>query len=94
MLLLKNLLFSVVVPGIVAVYVPLLLVRGYSLASGVVVVVGLAAVLIGSGMYACALVISFAEPTSRRPRTPARRFHRAGDARSRDTRRCSDSSRT
>ena len=51
-LVLKNLLFTVLVPGTVAVYVPLLLSRGQSPASGPASVPGLLLVALGASMYA------------------------------------------
>ena len=51
-LLLKNVLFTVLVPGTVAVYIPLLLTRGQSPASGLTSVPGLVLVAFGAGMYA------------------------------------------
>lgn len=50
-LLLKNILFTVAVPGTVAVYVPLLLVRDRSAGSGAWAVVSLALVLVGAAIY-------------------------------------------
>lgn len=55
MLLLKNLLFTVLVPGTVAVYVPLLLASGRSVASGPVLVVGVAVLGLGAAIYAWCL---------------------------------------
>ncbi len=50
-LLLKNVLFTVLVPGTVAVYVPLLLTRHQSPASGLASVPGLVCIVFGAGMY-------------------------------------------
>jgi protein-S-isoprenylcysteine O-methyltransferase Ste14 len=50
-LLLKNLLFTVVVPGTVAVYVPLLLARDRSPGSGVAFGIAVAFFLLGGGIY-------------------------------------------
>ena len=50
-LLLKNLLFTLVVPGTVAVYVPLLIVRNRSPASGPWFAVALALLVLGGGIY-------------------------------------------
>ena len=55
MLLLKNLLFTVLVPGTVAVYVPLLLASGRSVASGPLLIVGVAVLLLGAAIYAWCL---------------------------------------
>ena len=51
-LLLKNLLFTVLVPGTVAVYIPLLIARDLSSASGATFVMGLALLAIGIAIYA------------------------------------------
>lgn len=51
-LLLKNLLFTVLVPGTVAVSVPLLLCRGSSTATGPVLAVALCVLGFGTGIYA------------------------------------------
>ena len=51
-LLLKNLLFTLVVPGTVAVYVPLLLARDRPPASGLVFLLALALLGMGGAMYA------------------------------------------
>ena len=51
-LLLKNLLFTVVVPGTVAVYVPLLIARGRSPASGAAFAVATAVLIVGAAVYA------------------------------------------
>lgn len=51
-LLLKNLIFTVVVPATVAVYVPLLVARGRSPAVGWPLGIGVALVLSGASMYA------------------------------------------
>jgi protein-S-isoprenylcysteine O-methyltransferase Ste14 len=51
-LLLKNLLFTVLEPGTVAVYVPLWISRQRSAASGPVFAVALAALVIGGAIYA------------------------------------------
>lgn len=50
-LVLKNLLFTVVVPGTVAVYVPLLMTRGRTPASGLVAVLAYALIAIGGSIY-------------------------------------------
>ena len=50
-LLLKNLLFTVVVPGSVAVYVPLWIVRGQLAGSGISVVISSGLFAIGAGIY-------------------------------------------
>jgi hypothetical protein len=47
-LLLKNLLFTLLVPGTVAVYVPLLIARGRSITSGLLLLIA-GVVLIGLG---------------------------------------------
>ena len=52
MLLLKNLLFTLVVPGTIGVYVPLLLARGRPPASGLVFLLALALLAIGGVIYA------------------------------------------
>lgn len=52
MLLLKNLLFTLVVPGTIGVYVPLLLARGRPPASGLVFVLALALLALGGVIYA------------------------------------------
>jgi protein-S-isoprenylcysteine O-methyltransferase Ste14 len=51
-LLLKNVLFTIFVPGMVAVYVPLLLVRGRPLASAPLVLLGGLALAVGASIYA------------------------------------------
>jgi hypothetical protein len=51
-LLLKNLLFTLVVPGTVAVYVPLLIAQDCSAASGSLFAVALAVLALGSAIYA------------------------------------------
>jgi protein-S-isoprenylcysteine O-methyltransferase Ste14 len=51
-LLLKNLLFTVLVPGTVGVYVPLLLARGRPAASGPALAVALAVLALGASIYA------------------------------------------
>lgn len=51
-LLLKNLLFTVIVPGTVAVYVPLLIARGRSVGSGLVLAIALAVLALGAVVYA------------------------------------------
>jgi protein-S-isoprenylcysteine O-methyltransferase Ste14 len=51
-LLLKNLLFTSVVPGTVAVYVPLLIVQDCSAASGLLFAIALAVLALGSAIYA------------------------------------------
>jgi protein-S-isoprenylcysteine O-methyltransferase Ste14 len=51
-LLLKNLVFTVVVPGTVAVYVPLQLAEGYSASSGWAVALALPAFTVGGAIYA------------------------------------------
>ena len=48
----KNLLFTVLVPGTVAVYVPLLTVGSRSPASGTLFVIGLALLVVGAAIYA------------------------------------------
>ena len=52
MLLLKNLLFTLIVPGTVGVYVPLLLTNGRIPASGLVFLVALALYVTGGIIYA------------------------------------------
>lgn len=51
-LLLKNLLFTVLMPGTVAVYVPLLLARNRPPASGLMLVLALAVLAAGAAVYA------------------------------------------
>ena len=51
-LLLKNLLFTVLVPGTVAVYVPWLIAGDRSVASGLGLVLGLAVLALGAAIYA------------------------------------------
>jgi len=51
-LFLKNLLFTVFIPGTVAVYLPLLLCRGRSPGSGIAVALGVALLAAGGGIYA------------------------------------------
>ena len=55
MLFLKNLLFTVLVPGTVAVYVPLLLGRGGAAASGTGKLVAVVMLVLGAGIYAWCL---------------------------------------
>ncbi len=52
MLLLKNLVFTVLVPGTVAVYLPLLIASGRAPAGGLVQVVGIALLAVGAAIYA------------------------------------------
>jgi len=54
-LLLKNLLFTVVAPGTVAVYLPLLLVRTRSAASGAWLIASVAFFLAGAAVYSWCL---------------------------------------
>jgi protein-S-isoprenylcysteine O-methyltransferase Ste14 len=51
-LVLKNLLFTIIIPGTVAVYVPLLIVRPRTPAAGAVCVVALALLIVGTVIYA------------------------------------------
>ena len=51
-LLLKNLLFTVLVPGTVAVYVPLLVAQDRSAASGPALAIALAVLVLGAAIYA------------------------------------------
>lgn len=51
-LLLKNVLFTIVVPGTVAVYAPLLMARNRSTASGVVFAIAVALLVVGGVIYA------------------------------------------
>jgi protein-S-isoprenylcysteine O-methyltransferase Ste14 len=51
-LILKNLLFTVLVPGTVVVYVPLQIVAGRSPGSGVVPALGVALLVLGATVYA------------------------------------------
>jgi len=51
-LLLKNLLFTLVVPGTVAVYVPLLIARKHTPASGPLFAIALAVLALGGAIYA------------------------------------------
>ena len=51
-LLLKNLLFTVLVPGTVAVYVPLLIAQSRSPASGPALAIALALLVLGTAIYA------------------------------------------
>lgn len=51
-LLLKNLLFTVLVPGTVAVYLPLLMAEGASPGSGLVFALALAVLVLGTAIYA------------------------------------------
>jgi protein-S-isoprenylcysteine O-methyltransferase Ste14 len=51
LLLLKNLLFTLVVPATVAIYVPLLIVRGLSPGSGIRLLVSLVFFLVGGSIY-------------------------------------------
>jgi len=50
-LFLKNLAFTVVAPGTVAVYVPLLLARGHSVSFGAAFVGGILLLVLGGGVY-------------------------------------------
>jgi protein-S-isoprenylcysteine O-methyltransferase Ste14 len=50
-LILKNLLFTVVVPGTVAIYVPLLIVRDRSASSGLPLAVSIVLFLVGAAIY-------------------------------------------
>ena len=52
MLLLKNLLFTVLVPGTVAVYVPLLLTSGRPTADGYTQLLGVVLLVVGASIYA------------------------------------------
>ena len=52
LLVLKNLLFTLVVPGTVAVYVPLLLARGRAWAAGPQFAIAVAVLALGAGIYA------------------------------------------
>ena len=52
LLVLKNLLFTLLVPGTVGVYVPLLLARGRPVASGAMLVAGGLLLAIGASIYA------------------------------------------
>lgn len=52
MLLLKNLLFTVVVPGTVAVYLPLVIAGDATVASGVTLVVAVLLLAVGASVYA------------------------------------------
>lgn len=54
-LFLKNLLFTVLVPGTVAVYVPQLIAQGRSTASGFSLTVAIALLLLGAAVYAWCL---------------------------------------
>ena len=51
-LLFKNLVFTLVVPGTIAVYVPFLIARNRSPASGPVFVIALAVLTVGAAVYA------------------------------------------
>jgi len=51
-LLLKNLLFTVIVPGTVAVYVPLLITHKRAPAQGLELAIAVAVLLLGAGIYA------------------------------------------
>jgi len=51
-LLLKNLLFTVLVPGTVAVYLPLVIAQGLSQASGIAHSLALALLVLGAAIYA------------------------------------------
>ena len=51
-LLLKNLLFTVFVPGTIAIYVPLLIARPHSPSAGAVGVAGVALLVLGGAIYA------------------------------------------
>ena len=55
MLLFKNLLFTLVVPGTVAVYFPLILSRGDSVATGPLLGVGIALLTLGVVVYAACI---------------------------------------
>ena len=55
LLFLKNLLFTVVVPGTVAIYVPLLIARDESAGSGIRLVVSSALFLVGGAVYSWCL---------------------------------------
>ncbi len=50
-LLLKNLLFTVLVPGTVAVYVPLLITESRAPASGLTLAIALAVLVVGASIY-------------------------------------------
>ncbi len=52
MLLLKNLLFTLAMPGTAAVYVPLFIARGRPTATGMPLVAGCAVLALGSAIYA------------------------------------------
>jgi protein-S-isoprenylcysteine O-methyltransferase Ste14 len=52
-LLFKNLLFTVLVPGTVAVYIPLLIARDWNTASGWRALAGIANLVVGAAIYAC-----------------------------------------
>jgi len=52
MLLLKNLLFTLIVPGTAGLYAPLLLGRGHDPASGPVLLLAIAILAIGAAIYA------------------------------------------
>ena len=52
MLLLKNLLFTLVVPGTIGIYVPLLLARGRPAAEGLMLLFALALLVLGGVIYA------------------------------------------
>ena len=54
-LALKNLLFTLIVPGTAAVYVPLSLARGRTLASGPLLALAVAVLAIGASIYAWCL---------------------------------------
>jgi len=54
-LLLKNLLFTLVMPGTVAVYVPLWITRGRSASSGMALAIGATALAAGTAIYAWCL---------------------------------------
>ncbi len=56
MLLLKNLLFTLLVPGTVAVYVPLLMARNRSPAAGAALVIAIALLTVGGAIYAWCVV--------------------------------------
>ena len=52
LLLLKNLLFTVLIPGTVAVYVPLTIVRGRAPAAGLGLLAAFVVLALGAGIYA------------------------------------------
>jgi protein-S-isoprenylcysteine O-methyltransferase Ste14 len=51
MLLIKNLLFTLIVPGTVGVYVPLMLSRNRSTASGLILAIAIALFVLGGAIY-------------------------------------------